>query len=76
MSLFGCRSIAVSAEMSEPSEMPSEATQQMRWGRDECIMCGDIMPPDAGYSQQYCGSDCRKAMTKLRRQRASQGATR
>jgi hypothetical protein len=62
--------------MSESIEMPSEATQQTRWSRDECILCGDIMPPDAGYSAQYCGPRCRKAMTKLRRQRASQGATR
>ena len=52
------------------SALPSEATQQSRWARDLCIMCGAIMPSDAGYSQQYCGSKCRKAMTKARRQRA------
>jgi predicted nucleic acid-binding Zn ribbon protein len=62
--------------MSEPIEMPSEEIQQIRWTRDECILCGDIMPSELGYSAQYCGSKCRKAMTKLRRQRASQGATR
>ena len=62
--------------MSEPIEMPSEDTQQMRWARDECILCGGVMPSDAGYGAQYCGSECRRAMTKLRRQRDSQGATR
>ena len=54
--------------MSEPIEMPSESTQELRWSRNECVLCGDMMP-DAGYSQQYCGAECRKAMTKLRRQR-------
>jgi len=58
--------------MSEQIEMPSEDTQRMRWGRDECILCGDIMPSDAGYGAQYCGPTCRKAMTKLRRQGATQ----
>ncbi len=58
--------------MSEPIEMPSEATQQVRWGRDECIMCGATMPPDTAYATQYCSPSCRKAMTKLRRQQAAQ----
>jgi predicted nucleic acid-binding Zn ribbon protein len=62
--------------MSEPIEMPSEATQRIRWSRDECVLCGDVMPSDATYGAQYCGSGCRKAMTKLRRQQASRGATR
>ena len=57
-------------------EMPSEDTQRMRWARDECALCGEPMPPDAGYGAQYCGAKCRKAMTKLRRQRAPQGAIR
>jgi predicted nucleic acid-binding Zn ribbon protein len=59
---------------SESIEMPSEATQQARWTRDECILCGDTMPENAGYSMQYCSARCRVAMTKLRRQDAAQRA--
>ena len=61
--------------MSEPSEMPSEDTQQTRWSRDECILCGDMMPPDAGYGAQYCGRACRAKMTKMRRQTQARRAT-
>ncbi len=61
--------------MSERIEMPSEDTQQTRWYRHECILCADIMPPDASYSAQYCGKACRVKMTKLRRQAQARRAT-
>ena len=55
--------------MSEPIELPSESTQEMRWSRNECILCTAPLPREANYGAQYCGAECRKAMTKLRRQR-------
>jgi predicted nucleic acid-binding Zn ribbon protein len=59
---------------SEPIELPPESIQQSRWMQNDCIFCGDRMPQDAGYSMQYCGPECRVAMTKARRQDAAQRA--
>ena len=57
--------------MNEPIKMPSEATQQTRWSRNECALCAEPLPADAGFSTKFCGPSCRKALTKLRRQQAS-----
>jgi len=57
--------------MSEQTELPSEEIQKTRWGMDECILCAEPMPTDAGYGAQYCSKACRTNMTKLRRRRDS-----
>jgi len=58
-------------------EMPSEGIQQTRWSRNECALCAEPLPADAGFSTRYCGPKCRAAMTKLIRQhRNRQGASR
>lgn len=63
--------------MNEPIALPSKEEQEDRWYQHECVLCAGSMPPGAGFSQRYCGSEHRAAYTKLIRQhRNRQGAKR
>jgi len=57
--------------MNHEGTEPSEAIQQDRWYQHQCVLCAESMPQGAGFSQRYCGVECRKAMTKLIRQRVN-----